>query len=185
MIIAGGFSYGDYLRPGAIASHSPIAKKLPEYVESGKFVIGICNGFQILCELGLLPGILTTNTSTKFICKWVNISTEQTSCSLLKGMENKKLKLPIAHYEGRYYSEPANIQRLGNNNQIAFSYCNEQGEINEESNPNGSLENIAGIVNKTGNVLGMMPHPERASFLYLGSEDGKIIFENLKEELTC
>jgi phosphoribosylformylglycinamidine synthase len=185
LVIAGGFSYGDYLRPGAIASHSPIAKEITEFVKDGRFVIGICNGFQILCELGILPGVLTTNISTKFICRWVNIKSEKNVSKLLAGLEGKTMKIPIAHYDGRYYDELEKIEKLNINNQIAFRYCNLKKEIPDKYNPNGSIENIAGITNETGTVLGMMPHPERASFSYLGSEDGKIIFENLKSEIKC
>ena len=185
LILAGGFSYGDYLRPGVIASHSPIAKELYHYINSDRYIIGICNGFQILCELGILPGILTTNTSTKFICKWVNIRTEQTFSNLLSGLDDNKIKIPIAHYEGRYFDIPKHILELEKTKRIAFRYCNEEKEITEESNPNGSIGNIAGILNSKGNVLGMMPHPERASFAYLGSKDGRFIFENLKKVLRC
>jgi phosphoribosylformylglycinamidine synthase len=185
LILAGGFSYGDYLRPGIIAVQTPVIENLRHYVETGKFVIGICNGFQMLCETSLLPGILSTNTSTKFISKWVNIRTIETESPLLKGMEGRILKLPIAHFEGRYYNKFDEIEKLEIEKQIAFKYCNTEGEISPNDNPNGSVENIAGIVNKKGNVLGMMPHPERASFEYLGSDDGKIIFENLIEELKC
>ncbi|MHA2256309.1 MAG: phosphoribosylformylglycinamidine synthase subunit PurQ [Candidatus Heimdallarchaeaceae archaeon] len=162
LILAGGFSYGDYLRPGIIAVQTPVIENLLDYSNSERFVIGICNGFQMLCETSLLPGVLSTNTSTKFISKWVNIKTGITSSPLLKGMENKILKIPIAHFE-----------------------CRKDGKISLEENPNGSVENIAGIVNRKGNVLGMMPHPERASFQYLGSEDGRIIFKNLIGELKC
>ena len=185
LILAGGFSYGDYLRPGIIAVQTPIIENLPSYANSGKFVIGICNGFQMLCEASLLPGILSTNTSTKFISKWVHIKTTKTTSPLLKGMEDTILKLPIAHFEGRYYNIQEEITKLSNQNQIAFKYCSNEGEISSENNPNGSIDNIAGIVNAEGNVLGMMPHPERASFSYLGSDDGRTIFENLKEELKC
>lgn len=185
LILAGGFSYGDYLRPGIIAVQTPVIENLHDYSNSERFVIGICNGFQMLCETSLLPGVLSTNTSTKFISKWVNIKTGITSSPLLKGMENKILKIPIAHFEGRYYDKDEEITKLANKNQIAFKYCRKDGEISLVENPNGSVENIAGIVNRKGNVLGMMPHPERASFKYLGSEDGKIIFENLIGELKC
>ncbi len=185
LVIAGGFSYGDYLRPGAIASQTKVGKKLDDYVNKGHFVLGICNGFQILCELGILPGILTTNTSTKFISKWVNVYIQENPSKLLKGMGEKKIKIPIAHFEGRYYDEPTNILKLKKNKQVAFQYCNGKQEITVDCNPNGSVENIAGITNESGNVLGLMPHPERASFSYLGSDDGRIIFENLKGALKC
>ncbi|MHA1302917.1 MAG: phosphoribosylformylglycinamidine synthase I [Candidatus Heimdallarchaeaceae archaeon] len=183
LILAGGFSFGDYLRPGIIAANTPIMEQLADFVGEGRFVIGICNGFQILCETHILPGVLTTNTSTKFICKWVHIKVENNSSPLLKGLKGQVLHIPIAHFEGNYYNTSKGIEALKQNNQIAFRYCDEEGNITKESNPNGSLENIAGIVNKQGNILGMMPHPERASFNYLGSVDGRIIFQNLIEEL--
>ena len=185
LILAGGFSYGDYLRPGVIASHSKIGQYLPDYANSGRFVIGICNGFQILCEKKVLPGILTTNTSTKFISKWVSIKVQKTKSPLLEAFEDKVLKIPIAHFEGRYYDEPQEIENLQNRNLIAFRYCDQKGKVSRRINPNGSVENIAGLVNEEGNVLGMMPHPERASFDYLGSADGRIIFEKLLEEIKC
>lgn len=185
IVLAGGFSYGDYLRPGAIAAYSAIINELKDFVEKDRFIIGICNGFQILCETNILPGILTTNTSTRFISKWVHITTEETTSPLLAGMKDKVLRIPIAHFDGRYYDLPEKIQELKQSKQIAFRYCNSEGTTTQESNLNGSLENIAGIVNKKGNVLGLMPHPERASFNYLSSEDGKMIFTNLIGELKC
>ncbi len=185
IVLAGGFSYGDYLRPGAIAAHSTIINELKDFVEKERFIIGICNGFQILCETNILPGILTTNTSTRFISKWVYIMTEETTSPLLAGMKDKVLKIPIAHFDGRYYDLPEKIQELKQSKLIAFRYCDSEGTTTQESNLNGSLENIAGIVNKKGNVLGLMPHPERASFNYLSSEDGKMIFTNLIGELKC
>jgi phosphoribosylformylglycinamidine synthase len=185
LVLAGGFSYGDYLRPGIIAVQTPVMENLPKYVKSDRFVIGICNGFQMLCETSILPGVLSTNTSTKFISKWVNIKAINTNSPLLQGIEKNILRIPIAHFEGRYYNTNEEIRKLADENQIAFKYCNENGEISSHANPNGSVENIAGITNTKGNVLGMMPHPERASFDYLGSEDGKVIFENLLEELKC
>jgi len=185
IVLAGGFSYGDYLRPGAIAAHSAIINELKDFVEKERFIIGICNGFQILCETNILPGILTTNTSTRFISKWVYITTEETTSPLLDGMKDKVLKIPIAHFDGRYYDLPEKIQELKQSKLIAFRYCDNEGTTTQESNLNGSLKNIAGIVNKKGNVLGLMPHPERASFNYLSSEDGKMIFTNLIGELKC
>lgn len=185
IILAGGFSYGDYLRPGIIAAQTPIIDKLKEYIESDHFVIGICNGFQILCEINVLPGILTTNLSTKFISKWVHIKSEISDSPLLKNMGNSIIKIPIAHFDGRYYNNSEDIPILKRNKLIAFRYCDSTGTYTDESNPNGSIENIAGLINEKGNVLGMMPHPERASFDYLGSSDGKLLFENLKEVLKC
>ncbi len=184
LVIAGGFSYGDYLRPGGIAAQSPVAEKLIDFEKNGKFIIGICNGFQILCETKILPGVLTTNLSTKFICKWINIKTENSQSPLLQNLESI-IKIPIAHYEGRYYHDSNGIKKINDDDSVAFRYCNEHGEITQKSNPNGSLENIAGITNTKGNVLGMMPHPERASFDYLGSDTGRQIFANLIEEIKC
>ncbi len=183
IVIAGGFSFGDYLRPGVIAASTPIMKEILSYAEEGHFVIGICNGFQILCEIGLLPGVLTTNKTTRFISKWVNTKVGQTTSPLLKDLNDKVLRLPIAHFEGNYYNTNSGVEGLEKNNQIAFKYCDNKGNITLEANPNGSIANIAGLVNKKGNVLGMMPHPERASFNYLGSSDGRAIFRNLIEEI--
>lgn len=185
LILTGGFSYGDYIRPGVLAAHSPLLEDLPNFVETERFVLGICNGFQILCETNILPGILTTNRSTKFISKWIYLKSNQNSSPLLKETDNKVLKLPIAHYDGRYYNKENEIEELDSKNQIAFQYCDKDGNVTHGSNPNGSIRNIAGIINSKGNVLGLMPHPERASFDYLGSEDGIQIFINLLEEIKC
>ncbi|MHA1223096.1 MAG: phosphoribosylformylglycinamidine synthase I [Candidatus Heimdallarchaeaceae archaeon] len=185
LILAGGFSYGDYLRPGAIAAQSILIEQLKSFVEAGHFVIGICNGFQILCETGILPGALTTNTSTRFISKWVYIKSQGSNSPLLQNLENKIFRLPIAHFEGRYYAKEKEVEQLQLKKQLAFQYCDENGFISEQSNPNGSTSNIAGITNSQGNVLGLMPHPERASFAYLGSTDGEQIFRNLVEEIKC
>ena len=179
LVLAGGFSYGDYLRPGGIAAQSPVAEKLTDFEKSGKFAIGICNGFQILCETKILPGVLTTNLSTKFICKWINIKTENAHSPLLQNLE-PVIRIPIAHYEGRYYDDSEGIKKTNTTDSVAFRYCDEHGEVNQESNPNGSLENVAGIVNAKGNILGMMPHPERAVEKILGSTDGLRLFESLQ-----
>ena len=185
LILAGCFSYGDYLRPGILAAQTPLLEDLPSYVDSGRFVIGICNGFQILCETRILPGILATNTSTKFISKWIYLKSNNNNSPLLRETLDKILRLPIAHFDGRYYNNENMIEQLCLKNQIAFQYCDENGNITQTSNPNGSIRNIAGITNSRGNVLGLMPHPERASFDYLGSEDGMQIFINLLEEIKC
>ncbi len=185
LIIAGGFSYGDYLRPGVLAAHSPMMEELQSFVDSGRFVIGICNGFQILCETRILPGVLTTNTSTKFISKWIYLRSEDSNSPLLRDIKSKVLRLPIAHFDGRYYNKEKEIDQLKSKNQVAFQYCDENGKITLDSNPNGSANNIAGITNSRGNALGLMPHPERASFEYLGSKDGMQIFVNLLEEIKC
>ena len=174
VILPGGFSYGDYLRSGAIARFSKIVNPIIDFANKGGLVIGICNGFQILCEMGLLPGALTTNKSRSFICdevylKVVNNKTPFTS--LYK--EGEVIKVPIAHGDGRYVSKDIN------KDQVVFKYCDKDGNVTEESNPNGSIENIAGIINKKGNVLGMMPHPERVCESILGGVDGKRLFEGL------
>jgi len=185
IVIAGGFSYGDYLRAGVLASHTPLMYAIKEFASSGHFVIGICNGFQILCESRILPGVLTPNLSTHFISKWVYVRVESTSSPLLVDLVDDVLMMPIAHYEGRYYAPSSVLSDLRSNNQIALRYCDANGVPNSRSNPNGSIDNIAGIVNRSGNVLGLMPHPERASFDYLGSTDGRKLFENLLEVVKC
>jgi len=172
ILVPGGFSYGDYLRAGAIARFSPIMKSVIQFAERGGKVLGVCNGFQILCETGLLPGTLLRNRHQKFISK--NVFIKKNSDSLLTGEldENEVLKIPIAHAEGRYFAKEKELQDLVDNNQILFQYCDKKGQITEEANPNGSLLNIAGICNKNGNVFGMMPHPERAVDPALFNEDG-------------
>ena len=185
IVLPGGFSFGDYLRSGAIARFSPIMESVIEYANKGGYLIGICNGFQILCEAGLLPGALLHNNNQKFICKNIFIQA-QTKNSLLTSMPDMKrpLKIPIAHGEGRYYAEESVIKKLVKNDQILFRYCNEKGEITEESNPNGSLQNIAGITNEMRNVFGLMPHPERAADTELRNTDGKVIFESVLKSLV-
>lgn len=180
LILPGGFSYGDYLRTGAIARFSPIMKSIIDFASKGKAVLGICNGFQILLEAGLLPGSMLRNKDIHFICKYVYVNTENNRTRFTSTYKkNQVLKIPIAHNEGNYYIDEKGFKELEGNNQIIFRYCNRQGEINEESNPNGALDNIAGIMNKEGNVLGMMPHPERSSEPELGSTDGRLIFESI------
>ncbi len=178
--IPGGFSYGDYLRSGALAKFSPIMKSVIDFANRGGLVFGICNGFQILCESGLLPGTLLHNDNQKFICKNIYIKVENNETvftSLIS--KNRVLKIPIAHGEGKYYADKETIKEMRLNNQILFRYCNSDGEVTTEANPNGSIENIAGICNKNKNVFGMMPHPERASDENLKNIDGKIIFESM------
>ncbi len=179
IVIPGGFSYGDYLRCGAIASFSPIMKSIKKFAEDGGLVLGICNGFQILLESGLLPGSLLRNKNLKFICKFVDICVERNDTPFTNSCEKKVLRIPIAHHDGCYFLEKEKLEELESNGQILFRYSSPEGEIDEEFNPNGSLKNIAGITNKNGNVLGMMPHPERASELLLGSFDGKFIFKSI------
>ena len=180
IILPGGFSYGDYLRTGAIARFSPVMREIESYAKHGGLVMGICNGFQILLEAGLLPGAMTRNKNLNFICKFVNILVENERTpytSLCR--KGQVLRVPIAHIEGNYYADEKTLKDLKENGQVVFRYCDEEGKISESSNPNGSKEAIAGICNKEGNVLGMMPHPERASEAILGSEDGRLIFESI------
>jgi len=169
VVLPGGFSYGDYLRCGAIARFSPMMQATIDFAKRGGKVFGVCNGFQILCESGLLPGALLKNSNQQFICKNVNII----------GSEGKALKIPIAHGEGRYYADEKTLNELIANDQIIYKYCNEDGDIIDAANPNGTMHNIAGICNSTKNVFGMMPHPERACSEKLGNTDGKTIFNTL------
>ena len=169
IVLPGGFSYGDYLRCGAIARFSPMMQSVVRFAEEGGKVLGVCNGFQILCEAGLLPGVLLRNSNQQFICK--NI--------YLNGDNTKALKIPIAHGEGRYYADEKTLDSLESNNQVIYRYAAENGEINDGANPNGAYRNIAGICNESRNVFGMMPHPERACSNDLGNSDGIKIFEEL------
>ncbi len=178
VVIPGGFSYGDYLRAGAVASVEVIVEGIRDLAEDGKPILGICNGFQILTEMGLLPGVLLPNTSARFICKWVYLSVSATHTMFTEGLENAVIRLPIAHAEGNYYCSDDDLISLNDERRIPFRYCNSEGEVVQEINPNGSIQNIAGIVNQKGNVLGLMPHPERASRPILGSTDGLHILEN-------
>ncbi len=179
IILPGGFSYGDYLRSGAIARFSPIMDSVIAHAQKGGFVFGVCNGFQILCESGLLPGALLHNNSRKFICKNVFVKVDNTDTTLTNSVPVKALKIPIAHGEGKYFADTETLANLNKNGQIIFRYCNEKGDITSESNPNGATENIAGICNTTKNVFGMMPHPERAADELLANTDGKFLFESI------
>ena len=183
IILPGGFSYGDYLRSGAIAKFSPIMDSVKEHAKKGKPVIGICNGFQILCESGLLPGALVANRDMQFICEWENLKiVNRESFFTNKISQNKKiLKIPISHGEGNYIADENVIKKLEDNNQIILKYSNSAGDITDKSNPNGSVNNIAGIINKKGNILGMMPHPEKATEKMLGSKDGQLLFQSIIE----
>lgn len=178
ILLPGGFSFGDYLRPGAIAARSPIIKAIKDFADNGGPVIGICNGFQILCEVGLLPGILLPNITNRFICKWVWVKVVKGKTLVTEGLkEGQVLHLPIAHGDGRYYLGGENLITIKSRQQIIFQYCGPMGEEADEFNPNGSVERIAGISNEKGNVIGMMPHPERAMETLLGGEDGSLIFQ--------
>jgi phosphoribosylformylglycinamidine synthase subunit PurQ / glutaminase len=180
IILPGGFSYGDYLRSGAIARFSPIMQEVIEFASNGGNVLGICNGFQILTEAGMLPGVLMHNNNRKFICRNTFIKAETDESMLTSKMDiGQVIKIPIAHGEGKYYADDAVIKSLNQNNQVLFRYCSETGELNEASNPNGAIDNIAGICNDKRNVFGMMPHPERATENVLGNTDGRIIFESI------
>jgi len=174
VIVPGGFSYGDYLRPGAIARFAPMMDAVREYAERGGLVLGVCNGFQILCEAGLLPGALTRNIGLKFICKPIHIRVENTETPFTQHYrQGEVLTIPIAHGDGRYVCDEATLHQLRANGQILFRYCSPTGELGDAWNPNGSLDHIAGVANERFNVLGMMPHPERACELLLGSGDGR------------
>ena len=180
VIVPGGFSYGDYLRCGAIARFSPIMQAVVEFANAGGLVYGICNGFQILCEAHLLPGVLLRNSNQKFICKNIYLKPTTRNSALTADLDlNKALKIPIAHAEGRYYADDVTLQKLVANDQILFKYCDENGNFTEGSNPNGSLLDIAGICNEGRNVFGMMPHPERAAEPELGNTDGLLMLESL------
>ncbi len=180
VIVPGGFSFGDYLRCGAIARFSPIMQSVVDFANNGGLVFGICNGFQILCEAGLLPGVLLQNKNMLFICKNVYLLPQTNNSYITNELELKKpLKIPIAHAEGRYYADDKTLQELKDNDQILFKYCDHEGQITEDANPNGALLGIAGICNKNRNVIGMMPHPERASESILSNTDGKAMFESL------
>lgn len=169
IVLPGGFSYGDYLRCGAIARFSPLMQAVIDFANKGGKVLGVCNGFQVLCEAGLLPGALLRNANQQFVCKNV----------FIKGEEGQALKIPVAHGEGRYYADEATLKQLESNNQIIYRYCDEEGNITAAANPNGTTDNIAGICNASRNVFGMMPHPERACSEALGNTDGRKVFKTL------
>ena len=184
IVLPGGFSYGDYLRSGAIARFSPIMEKVIDFADKGGYVLGICNGFQILCESGLLPGALLHNNSHQFICKNVYLNTQTSNTPLThKIKKGQSLLVPIAHGEGRFHADAETLQSLNDNDQVLFRYCDEDGNINDEANPNGATQNIAGICNIERNVFGMMPHPERAADEELSNTDGRILFESILASL--
>lgn len=180
VVIPGGFSYGDYLRAGAIAARTPIMNAVKRLADEGKPVLGICNGFQILVESGLLPGALTTNVYPKFCCRWVNLRVENTGTAFTSNFsEGEIVRMPIAHREGNFFADDVTLHILNSHHRVAFRYVDSDGNAVADANPNGSVENIAGVASERGNVIGMMPHPERASEPVLGSDDGLRIFESM------
>ena len=186
VVLPGGFSYGDYLRTGAIARFSPVMQRVREFADAGGPVIGVCNGFQVLLEAGFLEGALLRNRRLKFLCRHVHVRVEQTdtpfTCAASAG---QVLKLPIAHGEGNYHADPETVAGLEANRQVVFRYCGEEGAAGEAANPNGSLAAIAGVCNRRRNVVGLMPHPERACESALGSEDGRVVFESVAASLAA
>ena len=185
VLVPGGFSYGDYLRCGAIAAHSPILREVKARADKGMAVIGVCNGFQIITEARLLPGILLRNASLKFVCRNIRLKVE-TSQSLFTSQyeQGQVLSIPVAHHDGNYFADDRTLDELEANGQVAFRYCSPDGELDDEHNPNGSARNIAGIFNRTKNVLGLMPHPENAIEPLQGSTDGKALFQSMVEALS-
>lgn len=185
VLLPGGFSYGDYLRSGAIARFSPLMNEVVEFAGRGGLVIGICNGFQILLELGLLPGAMLRNKNLKFLCRFVHLRLENEATPFTRqGRKGQVLRIPIAHYEGNYYAPPQVLKEVEDGGRVVFRYADAEGNVNDGTNVNGALHAIAGIVNRGGNVLGMMPHPERASEAVFGSEDGRLIFDSLVKSLS-
>jgi len=183
ILLPGGFSYGDYLRAGALARFAPAMESVRQAAERGRLVLGICNGFQILVEAHLLPGVLLRNACLQFLCKDVWMKTVRTDTPFTRGLP-EVVQMPIAHGMGNYFIDPDGLKALQDNGQIVFQYCDRAGRVTPEANPNGSVANIAGIINRAGNVLGMMPHPERASEDALGSHDGRLLFESAIEALA-
>jgi len=185
VILPGGFSYGDYLRAGAIAGRSPVVEALTDFVAGGGLVLGSCNGFQILCEATLLPGVLMRNECLQYRCQSTYLSVENSETAFTRVMRpGQVLKMPISHGEGKYFADRETLARLKENGQVVFRYCTEDGRVTKEANPNGSFENIAGVINEAGTVLGLMPHPERAAESALGGTDGVLIFQSLLGSLV-
>ena len=185
IILPGGFSYGDYLRCGAIARFSPVMKSVEAFANAGGLVYGICNGFQILCESGLLPGVLIRNDHLQFRCEWTNLRIENSDSPFTSKAETGQvISVPISHGEGNYFADGATLDEIEKNDQVIFRYSSAEGCIDMDNNPNGSLNNIAGITNREGNVLGMMPHPERCCDPLLGSTDGEVIFRSISDTLS-
>ena len=180
LVLPGGFSYGDYLRAGAIARFSPVMTSLHRFVAQGRPVIGICNGFQILCEAGLLPGVLRRNRHLEYRCQWTSLLTERNDTPFSQNCQRGQvLQVPVSHGEGNYYADDSTLAQLEEEGRVLFRYCDSSGKVTDSANPNGSAHNIAGIVNERGNVLGMMPHPERSCEEILGSCDGNLIFQSI------
>jgi phosphoribosylformylglycinamidine synthase I len=185
VILPGGFSYGDYLRCGALARFSPVMKDVVRFANNGGIVFGICNGFQVLVEAGLLPGVLLRNDSLKFVCKYVNLRVENAGTHFTsRCRKGEVLEIPIAHGDGNYFTDGETLKRLEDKDQIVFRYCDRSGTVTDGANPNGSISNIAGIINEQGNVMGMMPHPERASDPVLHHTDGRKVFDSIVESLV-
>ena len=185
IVVPGGFSYGDYLRSGAMAAHSPVMREVKRRAERGVAVLGICNGFQVLTETGLLPGVLMKNASLKFICRDVHLRVEATDTVFTRRyQQGQVVRIPIAHNDGNYFADAETLARLRDEDRIAFRYCAPSGAVTEAGNPNGSLDNIAGVLNAGRNVLGMMPHPERLADTLLGGIDGRPMFDGLVEALV-
>ena len=186
VIVPGGFSYGDYLRAGAIAQFSPIMEEVIRFAEEGGLVMGICNGFQVLCETELLPGTLMRNASLRFVCKQVHLRVENNATPYTKALERGQvIQVPVAHGEGNYYAEDDVLDRLEANDQVLFRYCDAEGQVTPEANPNGSSRNIAGVINEAGNVVGLMPHPERCVESLLGNSDGRLVFQSVLDHLMA
>ncbi len=186
IVLPGGFSYGDYLRSGAIARFSPIMEEVMAFSEKGGNVLGVCNGFQVLCEAGMLPGALLHNDTNKFICKNIFLKPENNSTLLTRHLDTDQvLKIPIAHGEGRYYLPDSQLEEITEKGQVLFRYCDENGHLTPQANPNGSIANIAGVCNAGKNVFGMMPHPERAASELLGNTDGRLIFESILDIVSA
>jgi phosphoribosylformylglycinamidine synthase len=184
IVIPGGFSYGDYLRTGAIARFSPVMAAVKEFAKKGGLLLGICNGFQVLLEAGMLPGAMLRNSSLRFICKDVYVKVENAATNFTNRCDSGQvLKIPIAHADGNYYADPVTLAGIQANAQVVFRYCDPGGKVTPTANPNGSLDNIAGLINARGNVLGMMPHPERCAESLLGNEDGRLLFMSMLDTL--
>jgi phosphoribosylformylglycinamidine synthase len=184
IVVPGGFSYGDYLRCGAMAAHSPVMQEVKARAAKGTRVLGICNGFQILTETGLLPGALMRNRGLKFLCKDVHLTVERTDTEFTRGYaKGQTIRIPVAHHDGNYFADDALLEKIEGNGQVAFRYCDAQGVVSDDTNPNGSRNNIAGVFNEAGTVLGLMPHPERLADPQLGGTDGKPMFDSLVEAL--